>query len=174
MAVKKKKSKNKVAPKHKKTVKTASTAKVQPKASNNPRVCFETTQGLFVAEIYSDVPTTAKNFLELTARSFFDGIVFHRYEPGFVIQGGDPTGTGMGGSEKNIPLEITHHKHIKGALGMARSQDPNSASSQFYVCLTDTPFLDGNYAVFGKVIEGMESVQALRRGDKMVKVTLVD
>jgi hypothetical protein len=84
-----------------------------------------------------------KNFMELTARGFYDGLTFHRFEPGFVIQGGDPQGTGMGGSEKNIPLEITHYKHVKGALGMARSQDPNSASSQFYVCLADTPFLDG-------------------------------
>jgi peptidyl-prolyl cis-trans isomerase B (cyclophilin B) len=174
VAVKKKKSNKKVSPKPKTPPKAVPAAKAQPKTSNNPRVRFETTQGHFIAEIYSDVPTTAKNFLELTARSFFDGLIFHRYEPGFVIQGGDPTGTGMGGSEKNIPLEITHHKHIKGALGMARSQDPHSASSQFYVCLTDTPFLDGNYAVFGKVLEGMDSVLALRRGDKMVKVTLVD
>jgi cyclophilin family peptidyl-prolyl cis-trans isomerase len=82
-------------------------------------------------------------------------------------------GTGMGGSEKNVPLEITGHKHVMGALGMARSQDPNSASSQFYVCLKDTPFLDGNYAVFGQVIKGMEKVAALRKGDKMLKVTLI-
>lgn len=142
-------------------------------ASANPRVKFETTQGTFTAELFLDVPTTTRNFLDLVASGFYDGLTFHRYEPGFVIQGGDPMGTGMGGSEKTIPLEITAHKHLKGSLGMARSQDPNSASSQFYICLADTPFLDGGYAVFGKSVEGMEVVLKLRKGDKMERVTLV-
>jgi len=179
MAVKKKKSKNPVSPKPKSTKKKNS-AKVpvaSPKTkavSANPKVRFETTQGLFIAELYSDVPTTTQNFLDLTASKFYDGLVFHRYEPNFVIQGGDPMGTGMGGSDKNIPLEITHHKHDKGALGMARSQDPNSASSQFYVCLNDAHFLNNNYAVFGRILEGMDKVLALRAGDKMIKVTVVE
>lgn len=145
----------------------------QTKTGPNPKVAFETTQGNFTAELFADVPMTVQNFIELVSRSFYDGLIFHRYEPNFVIQGGDPTGTGMGGSEKRISLEITGHQHTKGALGMARSQDPHSASCQFYVCLGDAHFLDGNYAVFGQVLEGMENVSKLRKGDKMTKVTLV-
>jgi cyclophilin family peptidyl-prolyl cis-trans isomerase len=139
----------------------------------NPRVHFETTQGPFTVELFSDVPTTTQNFVDLVSRKFYDGLIFHRYVPGFVIQGGDPTGTGGGGSGKNIPLEITSHKHVLGALGMARSNDPNSASCQFYVCLADLPSLDGSYAVFGQVVDGMENVTKLRQGDKMTQVTMV-
>jgi len=177
MAVKKKKGKIQKKPKAKKIVKKAAPKILSPKITfqtSHPKVKFETTQGIFVAEIYSDVPATHKNFIELTKSGFYDGLTFHRFEPEFVIQGGDPQGTGMGGSDKNIPLEITKYKHVKGALGMARSQDPNSASSQFYVCLADTPFLDGSYAVFGQVLEGMDKVLALRKGDKMTKVTVVE
>lgn len=141
--------------------------------AENPVVKFVTTQGTFTAEIFSDVTATSKNFIDLVSKKFYDGIVFHRYVPGFVIQGGDPTGTGQGGSDKTIPLEITDHKHVKGALGMARTNDPNSASSQFYICLADLPQLDGNYCVFGKVLRGMSTVMKLRQGDKMLKVTLV-
>jgi len=148
--------------------------KVETQApSANPRVQFETTQGSFTAELYPDVAATTKNFVELVSAGFYDGLIFHRYVPGFVIQGGDPKGTGEGGSGKNVPLEITAHKHEKGALGMARSADPNSASSQFYICLDDTPHLDGSYTVFGKVTEGMENVLKLREKDKMTKVTLL-
>lgn len=150
-------------------VKKAGVAKL--KTSGNALVHFSTTQGDFTAEIFADVPVTADNFLGLVDKGFYDGLIFHRFEPNFVIQGGDPTGTGMGGSNKNIPLEITAHQHEKGALGMARSQDPNSASSQFYVCLSDAHFLNNNYAVFGRVVEGFESVLKLRKNDKMVKVS---
>jgi len=142
-------------------------------ADPNPVVKFVTTQGTFTAEIFSDVTVTAKNFTDLVAKGFYDGLTFHRYVPGFVIQGGDPTGTGQGGSDKSIPLEITDHKNVKGALAMARTNDPNSATSQFYVCLDDLPQLDGNYCVFGKVLKGMNTVMKLRQGDKMIKVTLV-
>ncbi|HVZ80273.1 MAG TPA: peptidylprolyl isomerase [bacterium] len=159
--------------KKKKPSKTAAKKQVvRPAApSGNALVHFETSQGAFTAEIFADVPATAENFLGLVARGFYDGLIFHRFEPNFVIQGGDPTGTGMGGSDKRIPLEITAHQHEKGALGMARSQDPNSASSQFYVCLSDAHFLDNNYAVFGRIVEGFENVLKLRKNDKMVKVT---
>ncbi len=138
----------------------------------NPRVLFETTQGKFTVEVFPDVKVTTQNFLELVSSGFYNDLTFHRYVPGFVIQGGDPTGTGMGGSSKTIPLEITDHEHDKGALGMARSQDPNSASSQFYVCLDAVHQLDGNYCVFGRVVKGMDNVLKLRQGDKMIKVTL--
>jgi cyclophilin family peptidyl-prolyl cis-trans isomerase len=142
-------------------------------ADPNPQVRIKTTQGNITVELFSDVKVTTQNFVDLVKSGFYDGLTFHRYVPGFVIQGGDPQGTGEGGSGKNIPLEISNHLHDKGALGMARSQDPNSASSQFYICLDDVHNLDGNYCVFGKVIKGMDNVMKLRQGDKMLKVTLL-
>jgi peptidyl-prolyl cis-trans isomerase B (cyclophilin B) len=147
--------------------------KKKKKSITNSQIKFETSKGNFTVELFSDVPITTKNFLDLVSKGFYEGLTFHRYEPNFVIQGGDPKGDGTGGSDKTIPLEITNHKHVKGALGMARSQDPNSASCQFYVCLADAHFLDNNYAVFGQIIEGMENVMELRIGDKMTKVTVL-
>jgi peptidyl-prolyl cis-trans isomerase B (cyclophilin B) len=140
----------------------------------NPTVVIMTNKGEFRFELYEKrAPTTAANFIELAESGFYDGLTFHRYEPGFVIQGGDPLGTGMGGSDKTIPLEVHPElKHIEGAVAMARSQDPNSASSQFYVTLAPSHFLDGSYAVFGQVTEGMDVVKSLRAGDKMEKVTI--
>ena len=148
-------------------------ALAQDQTSSDPKVKIKTTQGSFTVELFLDVPVTTKNFVDLVSKGFYDGLIFHRYVPGFVIQGGDPTGTGNGGSDKTIPLEITDHKHVTGALGMARTNDPNSATSQFYICLGDLPSLDGNYCIFGKVIKGMDNVMKLRQGDKMLKVTLL-
>ncbi len=143
--------------------------------TGNAKVVFETTQGNFTAEIYGDVAKTSENFLGLAKSGFYNGLIFHRYEPGFVIQGGDPTGTGMGGSDTKVPLEIVEGRtHVKGAIGLARSNDPDSGSCQFYVCLKDVHMLDGNYCVFGQVVEGMENVEKLRKGDKMTKVTLAE
>lgn len=135
---------------------------------------IETTKGTFKFKLYEEkAPISTKNFIDLAESGFYNGLVFHRYVPGFVIQGGDPTGTGTGGSGKTIPLEVNSAlKHELGAVGMARSQDPNSATSQFYVTLDATPSLDGSYAVFGKVVEGMDIVKKLRQGDKMLKVTI--
>lgn len=137
-------------------------------------VHIQTNKGLVVAEIYEEkTPITAKNFLDLADRGFYDGLTFHRYVPGFVIQGGDPLGDGTGGSETNIPLEIVDDlRHEKGVLAMARSSDPNSASSQFYITLESAPHLDGSYAIFGRVLEGMEVVEQLREGDVMKTVTI--
>jgi len=140
---------------------------------SNQQIHFETSQGSFTAELFSDVAATSQNFVDLVSQNFYQNLTFHRYVEGFVIQGGDPTGTGSGGSKKTIPLEITAHKHIRGALGMARSQNPNSASCQFYVCLDDLPSLDGSYCVFGRVVDGMDNVLKLRQGDKMAQVSLV-
>ncbi len=142
--------------------------------AENPIAVLLTNKGEFRFELYAKrAPITVANFIELAESGFYDGLTFHRYEPGFVIQGGDPQGNGMGGSDKTIPLEIHPElKHVEGALGMARSQDPNSASSQFYVTLVPAPFLDGQYAVFGKVTEGMEVVKSLRAEDRMEKVTI--
>lgn len=135
---------------------------------------IETNKGVIKFELSEDkAPITTKNFIDLAQARFYDGLTFHRYEPGFVIQGGDPKGDGTGGSEKNIPLEIHPDlRHDKGAVGMARSMDPNSASSQFYFTLEAANFLDDNYAVFGKITEGMDVVQSLRVGDVMNKVTI--
>jgi cyclophilin family peptidyl-prolyl cis-trans isomerase len=142
--------------------------------TGNPTAVILTNKGEFRFELYEKrAPATVANFVELAESGFYDGLTFHRYEPGFVIQGGDPLGTGMGGSGRNIPLEIHPElKHVEGALGMARSQDPNSASSQFYVTLADAHFLDGQYAVFGQVTSGMDVVQSLRAGDVMETVTI--
>lgn len=120
------------------------------------------------AELYPDVaPITVDNFVSLIKENFFDGIIFHRVIPGFMIQGGDPTGTVMGGSEKEIKGEflangvVNNLKHTRGVLSMARTQDPNSASSQFFIMHEDAPHLDGQYAAFGKVTKGIEVVDEI-------------
>lgn len=138
-------------------------------------VTFETTQGPITAQLFeSDAPITTANFIELAQKGFYDGLTFHRYEPNFVIQGGDPSGDGTGGSAKNIKLEVSPKlKHdAPGMLAMARSSAPDSASSQFYFTLAPASFLDMNYAVFGKVTSGLENVLKLRVGDKMTTVTV--
>lgn len=120
------------------------------------------------AELYPETaPFTVENFVSLIKEKFFDGIIFHRVIKGFMIQGGDPTGTGMGGSEKTIKGEflsngvVNELKHTRGVLSMARTMDPNSASSQFFIMHEDAPHLDGQYAAFGKVTKGMEVVDAI-------------
>jgi cyclophilin family peptidyl-prolyl cis-trans isomerase len=114
-------------------------------------------------------PKTVENFKKLADRGFYDGLIFHRIVPGFVIQGGDPntrdidnrTTWGTGGPGWNIKAEFNKNKHSRGALSMARSQDPNSAGSQFFIVLKDSNFLDGQYTVFGKVISGMDAVDEI-------------
>ena len=114
-------------------------------------------------------PITVENFKKLVSEGFYDGIIFHRIVPGFVIQGGDPEGTGFGGSKEKIKGEFAANgvdnpiSHERGVISMARAQDPNSASSQFFIVLSDSakPSLDGKYAAFGKVIEGMDVVDAI-------------
>ena len=120
------------------------------------------------AELYPDVaPITVENFVSLIKEDFFAGIIFHRVISGFMIQGGDPTGTGMGGSEKEIKGEflangvMNNLKHTRGVLSMARTNDPNSASSQFFIMHQDAPYLDGNYAAFGKITKGIEVVDEI-------------
>jgi cyclophilin family peptidyl-prolyl cis-trans isomerase len=148
--------------------------------TKNPMVELDTTKGVIKVEIFQeDAPITSNNFLDLVGRGFYDGLAFHRYVPGFCIQGGDPNGDGSGGfidpatkRERNIPLEVSPKlRHSQaGMLAMASTTVPNSASSQFYFTLAPASFLDGKYAVFGKVIEGLSVVQELRQGDKMNKV----
>lgn len=138
-------------------------------------VTFQTNKGPIVAELYTEqAPGTTANFVGLAEKGFYDGLTFHRYVPGFVIQGGDPSGNGTGGSGTHIKLEVSPDlKHDgPGVLSMARSSDPDSASSQFYFTLAAAPHLDMNYAAFGRVTEGVENVLALRVGDRMESVTV--
>jgi peptidyl-prolyl cis-trans isomerase B (cyclophilin B) len=138
----------------------------------NTYATVETNKGTFKIELYKDTPITTNNFVKLTEANFYDGLSFHRYEPGFVIQGGDPSGDGTGGSEENIKLEVIGKSHSKGTIGMARAQDPDSASSQWFVNLADNTFLDPDYTVFGMITEGLEVAESLRAGDTMTKVTI--
>ena len=116
---------------------------------------------------------------ELVGEGFYDGVVFHRVIDGFMAQGGDPTGTGMGGSDKpDLKAEFSREAHVRGTASMARSQNPNSANSQFFICFEDARFLDNQYTVWGNVVEGMEHVDALPKGEppanpgKIVKASL--
>ena len=120
------------------------------------------------AELYPEIaPITVSNFVDLIKQDFFKGIIFHRVISGFMIQGGDPTGTGMGGSEKTIKGEflangvVNNLKHTRGVLSMARTMDPNSASSQFFIIHQDAPHLDSQYAAFGKITKGIEVVDEI-------------
>lgn len=134
----------------------------------NPIVTFQTEHGTIKAELYPEVaPNTVNNFISLVKKGFYDGTIFHRVIPGFMIQGGDPEGTGMGGPGYSIKGEFSANrfkndlKHTKGVLSMARSMNPNSAGSQFFIMVEDAPHLDGQYAAFGKVIEGMEEADRI-------------
>lgn len=151
---------------------TASAAGTK-KGGGKPVVTIEMDKGKIVFEMYPDVaPKTVERISYLVESRFYNGLTFHRVEPGFVIQGGDPKGNGTGGSGVKIPAEFNKKPHVTGTVAMARAADPNSADSQFYICLAPAPFLDGNYTVFGQVIEGMDVVQKVRVGDVMKKVTL--
>ncbi|MCL6479976.1 MAG: peptidylprolyl isomerase [Peptococcaceae bacterium] len=132
---------------------------------------IETPKGRIVAEIYpKEMPVTAGNFEKLVKSNFYNGLTFHRVED-WVIQGGDPQGNGTGGPGWTIPLETNPKlKNVRGALAMARGQDPDSAGSQFYILKKDASLLDGQYAVFGKVIKGMEVVDQIAKGDQMTSV----
>ncbi|MFI3324961.1 MAG: peptidylprolyl isomerase [Clostridia bacterium] len=134
----------------------------------NPIVTFETSMGTIKAELYPEIaPNTVNNFISLIEGGKYDGTIFHRVIPGFMIQGGDPTGTGMGGPGYQIKGEFSGNGfkndlvHTEGVLSMARSMSPNSAGCQFFVMVADAPHLDGQYAAFGKVIEGMEVAQSI-------------
>ena len=147
-------------------------------ATNDPQVIMETSKGTIRIVVYrKDVPITGGNFLDLVSKGFYNGLSFHRYEPGFALFGGDPRGDGTGTyvdpqthSERKIPLEIkpAFRHSDAGIVAMARSSDPNSGSCQFYITIAAAPKLDGEYAVFGKVIDGMSTVMSLRKGDKIV------
>ena len=111
-------------------------------------------------------PGHVERIKELAREGFYDGVVFHRVIPGFMAQGGDPTGTGAGGSDKaNLKAEFSSEPHVRGVCSMARTPNPNSANSQFFICFDDATFLDGQYTVWGKVTDGMEHIDALPQGE---------
>jgi len=131
--------------------------------------------GVITAELYPDIaPVTVENFVSLAKKNFYDGLIFHRVIPGFMIQGGDPEGTGMGGPGYGIKGEFKANgfennlKHERGVLSMARSSNPNSAGSQFFIMVKSAPHLDGNYAAFGKVLTGMEVVDEIVKAERNV------
>ncbi|HVB81244.1 MAG TPA: peptidylprolyl isomerase [Candidatus Binataceae bacterium] len=140
---------------------------------------LDTDRGVIVIELYPAVaPKTVENFETLSKKGFYNGLTFHRVVPGFVVQGGDPKGDGSGGPGYDLPAEISPaEKHLRGTVAMARlgdavNPDRKSSGSQFYICLTPQPSLDGQYTIFGGVVEGMDVVDKIRVGDHIKKVTL--
>lgn len=144
--------------------------------NGNEVAVIETSKGTVKVQLAGlDAPIHVGNFCELSKKGFYDGLTFHRYVPGFVIQGGDPEGTGMGGPGYCIKHEYDtnpNNSHEDGALAMARSQHPDSAGSQFYLCLGPQHGLDSGYTVFGQTISGLEVVHSLRQGDKIVSIKI--
>jgi peptidylprolyl isomerase len=136
-------------------------------------VTFETDKGTIRAQLWPDLaPLTVNSFVFLARDGYFDGLKFHRVVPDFVIQGGDPTGTGSGGPGYSLPAEFTDVPHTPGILSMARTSDPNSAGSQFFIVTGEASNLNNQYAVFGYVLEGMDVVYQIAMNDKMNKVTI--
>jgi cyclophilin family peptidyl-prolyl cis-trans isomerase/predicted GIY-YIG superfamily endonuclease len=132
-----------------------------------------TAKGDIVFDFYpDDAPNHVAAFIKLAKAGFYDGLNFHRVEPGFVIQGGDPDGDGTGGPGYKLKAEFNSKSHLRGTVAMARSSNPDSAGSQFYVCLGDARFLDGQYTVFGNLTEGLDTIDKIRKGDVMTTVTI--
>jgi peptidylprolyl isomerase len=152
-------------------------------AASENTVVMQLKNGRVVIRLKPDLaPNHVDRIKELTSEGFYDGIVFHRVIPGFMAQTGDPTGTGTGGSKKpNLKAEFSREPHVRGTCSMARSGHPDSANSQFFICFDTAPWLDGKYSVWGEVIEGMEHIDAVKKGegdsrivdpDKIIKMTL--
>lgn len=140
---------------------------------------IHTDKGVMKVEFFEkDAPGTVANFVKLASEGFYDGLTFHRVVPNFVIQGGCPDGTGMGGPGYTIPCEVDgdNQYHDLGVLSMARTSQPNTGGSQFFICLNrqNTQHLDRQHTVFGKVVEGIEIVSEIRQGDKMNKVVVAE
>lgn len=137
------------------------------------QVRLATSKGDIVFTFYpDDAPQHCAAFMKLAESGFYDGLAFHRVEPGFVIQGGDPSGNGTGGPGYKLKAEFNERPHLRGTVAMARAGHPDSAGSQFYICLDDARFLDRQYTVFGQMIDGFEALDAIRVGDVMEKVTI--
>lgn len=149
--------------------------------SNENTLIFTLDTGDVTIRLRPDLaPGHVERITELASEGFYDGVKFHRVIAGFMAQGGDPTGTGMSGSSKpNLKAEFSRERHVRGVCSMARTNDPDSANSQFFICLDDATFLDGQYTVWGEVVEGMEHVDALPKGEppaqpgRIVKASVV-
>lgn len=164
------------------TIGAASAANAQVNTAPADKLVMETTKGKVVIALRPDLaPNHVKQITELTKDGFYNGIIFHRVIDGFMAQTGDPTGTGMGGSDKpDLKAEFTDAPYVRGTVGMARSQNPNSANSQFFITFGDTSFLNGQYTVWGQVVEGMDVIDAINKGepprspDKIVTMTVLE
>ncbi len=142
-------------------------------AQKNPHVIMLTDKGTMKIELFEqDAPGTVQNFITLIEKGFYDGLTFHRVIDDFMIQGGCPHGTGTGGPGYKIKCEINPNKHLRGSLSMAHA-GKDTGGSQFFICHSPQPHLDGVHTVFGRVIEGLEVVDAIRKNDKMQKLTVV-
>jgi len=148
---------------------------------SDERLVLETTQGRVVVALRPDLaPGHVARIKELVRDGFYDGVVFHRVIDGFMAQTGDPTGTGMGGSGQKLKAEFSRESHTRGTVSMARAQSPDSGDSQFFICFEDSPWLNGQYTVWGKVVEGMENVDKIKRGepvkdpDRIVRAEIAD
>jgi len=141
--------------------------------ARSAKVRIATNKGDLVFTFYpDDAPVHTAAFMKLAEAGFYDGLTFHRVEPGFVVQGGDPEGNGTGGPGYRLKAEFNKRPHVRGTVAMARSSMPDSAGSQFYICLGDARFLDNNYTVFGQLQEGFDALDAIRVGDTMSAVTI--
>jgi len=138
------------------------------------RVKIDLDSGAVIIKLLPEVaPNTVANFKMLVGIGFYDGLTFHRVIPGFMAQGGDPSGNGTGGPGYQFKAEFNNTRHVRGTVAMARSQNPDSAGSQFYICYGPQPHLDGQYTVFGQVTDGMELIDQVSNGTVMNKVTLL-
>ena len=134
--------------------------------ANDNILLLELKDGIVTIELKPDVaPNHVSRIKELVNEGFYDGLKFHRVIAGFMAQTGDPQGNGTGGSGTNLKAEFNNERHLRGTLSMARAQDPNSADSQFFICLEDAPHLNGQYTVWGQVIDGMEYVDNIKKGE---------
>jgi peptidyl-prolyl cis-trans isomerase B (cyclophilin B) len=153
--------------------KTKSPTITSDNAASDVSAVIKTVHGNIKFRFYpKDAPNTVKRLKELITKGFYNGLKFHRVIAGFMIQGGDPSGNGTGGSGKNLKAEFNSIKHVPGVVAMARSSNPDSADSQFYICLGSPSHLDGKYTVFGQVTSGQDVVEKIRKGDKMLQVFL--
>jgi peptidylprolyl isomerase len=150
-------------------------------ADNPDKLILETTQGTVLIEMRPDLaPVHVARIKELVADGFYNGVAFHRVIDGFMAQTGCPHGTGTGGSGRKLKAEFSKEKHVRGTVSMARAQSPDSGDSQFFICFKESPWLNGQYTVWGQVVEGMDNVDKIKRGepvtnpDRIVSARMAD
>jgi peptidylprolyl isomerase len=154
---------------------TAMTADAAPALDPENTLYLDLPDGRVVIKLRPDLaPNHVARIKELVRQSFYDGLTFHRVIPGFMAQTGDPKGDGTGGSGKNLKAEFSKEHHVRGTVSMARASDPDSGDSQFFICFDTAPHLDGNYTIWGQVVEGMEHVDAIKAGSAFNNGTVKD